>query len=65
MQTPRPDFETEEGVMKGKSALHQVLEAVVELQRKKVITGPSDSVGVLIYNIDVSAISARCLGSIS
>jgi ATP-dependent DNA helicase 2 subunit 1 len=53
MQTPRPDVTNPGGVIKGKSALQQVLEAVVELQRKKVITGPSDSVGVMFWNTDV------------
>ena len=53
MQTPRPDSNNPDGVVRGKSALHQVLEAVVDLKRKKVITGPADSVGIMFWNIDV------------
>ncbi len=55
MQTPYPDRETPEGSIKGKSALHQVIDAVAEIERRKVITGPADSAGVLLYNIDVSS----------
>ena len=54
MQTPRPDVTSPGGVIRGKSALHQVLEAVVELERKKVVTGPADSVGLLLWNVDAS-----------
>ena len=54
MQKPRPDMENPGGVIRGKSALHQVFEAVVDLERKKVITGPADSVGVMFWNVDVS-----------
>lgn len=54
MQRPRPDTSNPGGLIRGKSALHQVLEAVVDLQRKKVITGPADSVGVMLWNVDVS-----------
>ncbi len=60
MQRPLPDSyfpstnddpePTTEG--KGKSPLHLALEVVLSIQRKKILTGPSDSVGVLIYNID-------------
>ena len=53
MQTPYPDRSTPEGPLKGKSALHQVIDAVAEIERRKVITGPADSVGVLLWNIDV------------
>lgn len=42
------------GLIRGKSALHQVLEAVVRIEKGKVITGPADSVGLIFYNIDVS-----------
>ncbi|RXK40524.1 hypothetical protein M231_02176 [Tremella mesenterica] len=52
MQTPHPDQETPDGLIRGKSALHQVLEAVVKIQRSKVITGPADSVGVLLWNVN-------------
>ncbi|OCF44617.1 hypothetical protein I317_01504 [Kwoniella heveanensis CBS 569] len=53
MQTPFPDTTDDEGqVVRGKSALHQALEAVVKIQRSKVITGPADSVGVLLWNIN-------------
>ncbi|KLT41005.1 SPOC domain-like protein [Cutaneotrichosporon oleaginosum] len=52
MQTPAPDDKNEAGVIRGKSPLHQALDAVVKIERTKVITGPSDSVGVLLYNID-------------
>ncbi|WVW86165.1 hypothetical protein I302_108206 [Kwoniella bestiolae CBS 10118] len=53
MQTPFPDMINEDGeLLRGKSALHQALEAVVKIQRSKVITGPADSVGVLLWNID-------------
>jgi len=54
MQTPRPDTSNEGGLVRGKSALQQVLEAVADLERKKVITGPADSVGVMLWNVDVS-----------
>ena len=54
MQAPRPDTTNPEGTIRGKSALHQVLIAVMDLQRKKVITGPADSVGIMFWNVDVS-----------
>lgn len=54
MQTPAADVANEAGVIRGKSPLHQALEAVVKIERTKVITGPNDSVGVLLYNVDVS-----------
>ncbi len=54
MQTPAADVENEAGVIRGKSPLHQALDAVAKIERSKVITGPHDSVGVLLYNIDVS-----------
>ncbi|WWD03626.1 hypothetical protein V865_001681 [Kwoniella europaea PYCC6329] len=53
MQTPFPDTTNDDGeLVRGKTALHQALEAVVKIQRSKVITGPADSVGVLLWNID-------------
>jgi ATP-dependent DNA helicase 2 subunit 1 len=55
MQRPQADEKNEAGVVTGKSALHQVLEAVVKIEKGKVITGPADSVGLLLYNIDVSS----------
>ena len=54
MQRPQADEKNEAGIIRGKSALHQVLEAVVKIEKGKVITGPADSVGLLLYNIDVS-----------
>ena len=54
MHRPHKDDANDEGVVRGKSALHKTLEAVVGIQRSKVITGPADSVGVLLYNVDVS-----------
>jgi ATP-dependent DNA helicase 2 subunit 1 len=54
MQTPQADEETPDGAIRGRSALHQVLEAVKRIEKSKVITGPADSVGLLVYNIDVS-----------
>lgn len=54
MQRPQADERNEAGLIRGKSALHQVLEAVVKIEKGKVITGPADSVGLLLYNIDVS-----------
>jgi ATP-dependent DNA helicase 2 subunit 1 len=50
----REDPDDEEGPTRGKSALHQVLESVVRFEKGKVITGPSDSVGLLLFNVDVS-----------
>jgi len=58
MQRPQANERNEEGVIKGKSALHQVLEAVVRIEKGKVITGPADSVGLLLYNIDVSQLAS-------
>ncbi|WVR00189.1 hypothetical protein IAU59_007331 [Kwoniella sp. CBS 9459] len=53
MQVPFPDTKDDDGrVVRGKSALHQALGAVVKIQRSKVITGPADSVGVLLWNVD-------------
>ena len=54
MQRPQADETNEEGLIRGKSALHQVLEAVVKIEKGKVITGPADSVGLILYNVDVS-----------
>jgi hypothetical protein len=53
MQRPQADEKNEAGIIRGKSALHQVLEAVVKIEKGKVITGPADSVGLLLYNINV------------
>lgn len=53
----RDDPDSEDGIVKGKSALHQVLESVVRFEKGKVITGPSDSVGLMLYNVDVSTFS--------
>lgn len=39
---------------KGKSPLHIALETVLAVERAKVLTGPSDCVGVLVYNVDSS-----------
>ena len=61
MHTPRPDTSNPEGTIRGKSALHQVLEAVVDLERKKVITGPADSVGVMFWNVDVRRFEFRAV----
>ncbi|WWD19602.1 hypothetical protein CI109_104064 [Kwoniella shandongensis] len=63
MQTPFPDVETPEGIIRGKSALHQALEAVVKIQRSKVITGPADSVGVLLWNVDPSKTPSSSTGN--
>lgn len=54
MHKPRSDRQNPSGTVRGKSALHQVLESVVKLEKSKVITGPSDSVGLLVWNVDVS-----------
>jgi hypothetical protein len=39
---------------KGKSPLHIALESVLGVMRGKILSGPTDHVGVLVYNIDVS-----------
>jgi ATP-dependent DNA helicase 2 subunit 1 len=54
MHKPLPDEVNEAGVVRGKSMLHQALKAIVDIERRKVLTGPSDSIGVLLYNVDVS-----------
>lgn len=54
MHTPMPDEENAAGRIRGKSVLHQTLTAIVDIQRRKVVTGPMDSVGVVLYNVDVS-----------
>jgi hypothetical protein len=70
MQTPLPDatslgHKTDEDdtdaegrslntTGKGKSPLHIALESVLGVMRGKILSGPSDFIGVLIYNIDVS-----------
>lgn len=56
MHTPLPDDENPAGVIRGKSPLHQALDAVVRIERSKIITGPQDSVGVLLFNVDVGAL---------
>ncbi|ORY33453.1 SPOC like C-terminal domain-containing protein [Naematelia encephala] len=63
MQTPYPDQSNPEGIIRGQSALHQVLAAVSEIERRKVITGPADSVGVLVYNIDPTKIASSSSGN--
>jgi ATP-dependent DNA helicase 2 subunit 1 len=55
MHKPRADRHNPSGTVRGKSALHQVLESVVKLEKSKVITGPSDSVGFMVWNVDVSS----------
>lgn len=60
MQVPQADEETPDGTVRGRSPLHQVLEAVVKIEKSKVITGPADSVGLLVYNIDVSSYFLQC-----
>jgi ATP-dependent DNA helicase 2 subunit 1 len=53
MHTPGPDRHNPDGVVRGKSALHQVLDFVAKFEKSKVITGPADSVGVMLWNVDV------------
>ena len=38
---------------KGKSTLHVALEVAHKVERAKALTGPHDSVGVLLYNVNV------------
>ena len=59
MHAPRADRQNPSGTVRGKSALHQVLESVVKLEKSKVITGPSDSVGLMVWNVDVSFLHLR------
>ncbi|KAK8853185.1 hypothetical protein IAR55_003887 [Kwoniella newhampshirensis] len=63
MQTPFPDQDTPEGIIRGKSALHQALDAVAKIERSKVITGPADSVGVLLWNVDPSKTPSSSAGN--
>lgn len=58
MHKPLPDEENEAGLIRGKSPLHQALESVSNIERNKVTTGPSDSVGLVLYNIDNHASDA-------
>lgn len=58
MRIPQADDDTPEGAIRGRSPLHQVLEAVKKIEKSKVITGPADSVGLLVYNIDVSFLNS-------
>jgi hypothetical protein len=44
---------------KGKSPLHIALESVLGVMRGKILSGPSDFIGVLVYNIDVSTREIR------
>lgn len=60
MHQPVPDEANEAGLVRGKSVLHQALRAIVDIERRKVITGPSDSIGVLLYNVDVSRREEHC-----
>ncbi|ODN73262.1 hypothetical protein L202_07815 [Cryptococcus amylolentus CBS 6039] len=58
MHKPFPDYKDEQGItVKGKSALHQALEVVMRIQRSKVISGPNDSVALLLYNVDPSVVT--------
>jgi len=57
MHAPQPDERNEAGIVRGKSLLYQALKAIVDIERRKVITGPSDSIGILLYNVDVSCVS--------
>ncbi|WVQ84479.1 hypothetical protein IAT38_006631 [Cryptococcus sp. DSM 104549] len=52
MHTPFPDEDNTKGKIRGRSALQQALEAIEKIQRSKVITGPMDSVGVVMWNVD-------------
>lgn len=61
MQRPQADEKNEMGLIRGKSALHQVLEAVVKIEKGKVITGPADSVGLILYNVDVRHLSSSIM----
>ncbi|TXT12925.1 hypothetical protein VHUM_01326 [Vanrija humicola] len=63
MHTPMPDERNSAGVIRGKSALHQALEAVVRSERNKVITGPADSVGLVLYNLDPDKVPASPHGT--
>lgn len=70
MQRPLPDSTSEESETnedttdaegrsldttgKGKSPLHIALESVLGVMRGKILSGPNDYIGVLIYNIAVS-----------
>ncbi|WOO82294.1 ATP-dependent DNA helicase II subunit 1 [Vanrija pseudolonga] len=63
MHTPMPDERNSAGVIRGKSALHQALEAVVRSERNKVVTGPADSVGLLLYNLDPEKVPASPHGT--
>lgn len=80
MQTPLPDatslgVKTDENDTdaegrslntsgKGKSPLHIALESVLGVMRGKILSGPSDFIGVLIYNIDVSPRKTRSISLI-
>ncbi|RSH91860.1 ATP-dependent DNA helicase II subunit 1 [Saitozyma podzolica] len=59
MHTPLPDRTNPEGLVRGKSALHQVLEFVADFEKGKVITGPADSVGVVLYNVDTEQLGKK------
>lgn len=58
MHKPLPDEENAAGIIRGKSPLHQALESVSNIERNKVTTGPSDSVGLVLYNVDDQASGA-------
>lgn len=58
MHKPLPDEENAAGVIRGKSPLHQALESVCNIERNEVTTGPSDSVGLMLYNVDDSTSGA-------
>ncbi|WVO14247.1 hypothetical protein L204_101879 [Cryptococcus depauperatus] len=61
MHKPRLDVYDEKrgSLVRGKSALQQALESVATIERYKVITGPIDSVALLLYNTDRSMITAN------
>lgn len=54
MHKPYPDTTDDSGqLIRGRSALHQALDVAHQIQRAKVLSGPDDSVGLLLYNVDV------------
>lgn len=61
MHKPYPDTTDESGqLVRGRSALHQALDVAQQIQRAKVLSGPDDSVGLLLYNVDVGLWLADC-----
>ncbi|KIR62445.1 ATP-dependent DNA helicase II subunit 1 [Cryptococcus bacillisporus CA1873] len=58
MHKPYPDTTDDSGqLIRGRSALHQALDVAHQIQRAKVLSGPDDSVGLLLYNVDPSAVA--------